>query len=370
MGQGSSKGGDKRDRSDFVAHLVVSERKRRAGGGQTRAKASGKQLDELCEEAKQQLRHGDLRSAEKSLAHVAKHDPANLEAKVLLAKLLLSQGGRNFPKAEDLYMDVLKRDPHHPEGLAGYGTFLGKHVKDYESAEQVLLLAAHENRGSRSLHVLHLHAQELAKLDSEHGEQEEKEISPPPIPIGAGPTAYGSMCEPPNDDAVVGWSERKFPDYGMNIRAGYISEGGQRYSDVLSAEAAGQVIVPTGGMVPKVTVRGKADKLFCNFQDEPSDLEAPTGVRRGNRVWPAHWYQSRTVATRAAIDPEKHLSLPDVLKLEGIFNQMTAAKAKEDKQRQAATQAAASHLKHTRTQYATMSFANLLDAEKASAVIR
>ena len=117
-------------------------------------------------------------------------------------------------------------------------------------------------------------------------------------------------------------------------------------------------------------MRGKADKLFCNYEDEPSELEAPTGVRRANRVWPASWYQSRTVANGEAVDADKHLSIPDILRVQEIFQQMSAAKDKEQRQREAKTEAAAAHLKQARTAFYTMSFANLLDAEKQKAVMR
>jgi hypothetical protein len=136
------------------------------------------------------------------------------------------------------------------------------------------------------------------------------------------------------------------------------------------ARSRSENTVSTGGIVPKVTMRGKADKLFCNYEDEPSQLEAPTGVRRGNRVWPAHWYQSRTVANGEAVDPDKHLSIPDILRVQEIFKQMSAVKDKEDRQREAKTEEAAVHLKHARTAFHTMSFANLLDVEKQDAVVR
>ena len=247
MGQASSKkGATRRDRSEFVARLVIAGGKQNAGGGQARGGEQEAET-ELLEEAKRQLLRGDLRSAEKSLVHVVKHAPANLEAKIILAKVLLSQGGRYFTRAEDLYYEVLKQEPRHPQGLAGYGIFLGKHAKDYESAEQVLLLASHADPSSRSLLVLHLQAQKLAKLDDAEGrDQQANATSAPVIPMGAGPTVYGAMCEPPDDDAVVGWCERKFPDYGMNIRAGYMSEGGHRYTNVMRDEDAGKIIVPTG----------------------------------------------------------------------------------------------------------------------------
>jgi hypothetical protein len=266
------------------------------------------------------------------------------------------------------------KDPHHAEGLLGYGTFLGKHVKDYENSEQVLRLAVNENPVDRSAHVLHLHAQELADPDwarsgTSRGMRpgQNNEAPPKAIPMGAGPTAYGAMCEPPDPDmAAVGWHERKFPDYGMNIRHGYLSEGAQRYTNILKAEAAGKMVVPAGGIVPKVTVRGKADKLFCNFEDEPSELEAPTGVRRANRVWPAHWYTTGTVPSAQVHDPDRHLALPDVLKLQRIFDEMASEKEREDKASDEAADRAAAHLKKKfpTKQFYTMSFADLKDAEK------
>ena len=247
---------------------------------------------------------------------------------------------------------------------------MGKHVKDYGNSEQVLRLAVLENPVDRNAHILHLHAQELADPEwasagTRRGASlKHDELQPPTIPIGAGPTVYGAMCEPPDADMAVGWHERKFPDYGMNIRQGYLAEGAQRYTNILEAEAAGNVVVPVGGIVPKVTVRGKADKLFCNFEDEPSELEAPTGVRRANRVWPSHWYTARTVPSAQVNDPEQHLTMPDVLKLQRIFNEIAVEKEKDDKAHEQATTVAAAHLKARNTKFHTMSFANLLDAEK------
>ena len=110
MGLAASKrgGGRQKERADFVAHLVVARRKRQAAGEQASNRRAGDAEElELLEEAKRHLQRGDVRSAEQSLHHVARHAPANLEAKVLLARVLLSQGGRHFARAEDLFREVL-----------------------------------------------------------------------------------------------------------------------------------------------------------------------------------------------------------------------------------------------------------------------
>jgi Tfp pilus assembly protein PilF len=110
MGLAASKrGGRQQERADFVAHLVVARRRRQADSEQaSNRRAGAEEAEELLEEAKRHLRQGDLRSAEHSLQHVARHAPKNLEAKVLLARVLLSQGGRHFSRAEDLFREVLR----------------------------------------------------------------------------------------------------------------------------------------------------------------------------------------------------------------------------------------------------------------------
>eukprot|EP00277_Geminigera_cryophila_P001496 CAMPEP_0179412868 /NCGR_PEP_ID=MMETSP0799-20121207/4725_1 /TAXON_ID=46947 /ORGANISM="Geminigera cryophila, Strain CCMP2564" /LENGTH=153 /DNA_ID=CAMNT_0021185163 /DNA_START=18 /DNA_END=476 /DNA_ORIENTATION=+ len=142
-------------RKDFVVSLeLVGMRKKctktfvdrdeatlckKMSGEKSGSKGLTLDFDVLLEQAKEHLQTGDLRGAEYSLLHIAKRDPTNIPAKLLLAKIMLSQA--LLYKAEKLYEEVLKQDAENVEGLEDYGVFLGKHVKEYELAEQVLQLA-------------------------------------------------------------------------------------------------------------------------------------------------------------------------------------------------------------------------------------
>ena len=66
--------------------------------------------DVLLEQAAKHLQSGALRSAEYSLLHIVARDPENIEAKILLAKVFLSQ--RLPYKAEKLY-EVRDRNQMH-----------------------------------------------------------------------------------------------------------------------------------------------------------------------------------------------------------------------------------------------------------------
>jgi hypothetical protein len=159
-------------------------------------------------------------------------------------------------------------------------------------------------------------------LDSE-------EETPPPKKIGEGRTPYGAMCEPPTEQTVA-WSERLFQDFESHMRETYV-EG---YAKILEQEKEqhkeGRFVEPDVRMQPKVAQRGKSTKLFCNYVDDnPTGLEAPTDVRRGNLVWPDDWYINKTVLRKQGTDPNIHLSKADVRKLGDIF---TAAESKKQEE--------------------------------------
>jgi len=49
-------------------------------------------------------------------------------------------------------------------------------------------------------------------------------------------------------------------------------------------------------MLPKVAMRGKSEKLVCDYvDDEPALLEAPFAARRGPLLWPDAWYMNNTI---------------------------------------------------------------------------
>eukprot|EP00802_Teleaulax_amphioxeia_P005771 Tamp_05775.p2 GENE.Tamp_05775~~Tamp_05775.p2 ORF type:complete len:383 (+),score=89.34 Tamp_05775:74-1222(+) len=285
--------------------------------------------DFLIEEAERHLKSGDLSGAAYSLLHVVRRNPNNNEAKLLLAKVFMSQG---LPyKAEKLHEEILTDEPANVDALAAYGVLLGKHVKEYELAEQVLRLAVHERPQDRSLHILHLHAQELAHYAGPRGVAlDSEEEPPPPKPIGAGPTRYGAMCEPPADQSVA-WAERSFQDFESHLRETYV----ERYAQVLEEEQEGRLAALDVRMQPKVTDRGKANKLFCNYiDDKPTGLEAPFDVRRGNLVWPDEWYINTTVKRKEAMDEDTELSKKQVSQLVGIFQAAERKfQAEEEKKR-------------------------------------
>lgn len=160
-------------------------------------------------------------------------------------------------------------------------------------------------------------------LDSE-------EEPPPPKPIGAGPTQYGAMCEPPADQSVA-WAERSFQDFESHLRETYV----ERYAQVLQEEQEGRLAALDVRMQPKVTDRGKANKLFCNYiDDKPTGLEAPFDVRRGNLVWPDEWYINTTVKRKEAMDEDTELSKKQVNQLVGIFKAAERRfQAEEEKKR-------------------------------------
>ena len=306
--------------------------------------------------------------------------------------------------------EILADEPKNADALAAYGVLLGKHLKEYELAEQVisccakallaccscfcsysaacslrrcrasagflltrftcqvLRLAVHERPQDRSLHILHLHAQglfldhscllfprasmdasiftcrslahfntdsantcpELAHYAGPRGvDLDIEEVPPPPKTIGAGPTRYGAMCEPPADQAV-GWAERPFQDLESHMRETYV----ERYAKVLEEEQEGHLAAVDVRMQPKVTDRGKANKLFCNYvEDKPTGLEAPFNVRRGNLVWPDEWYVNKTVKTMEAMDEDTELSKGQILQLVDIFKAVEQEAQAEEKKR-------------------------------------
>ncbi len=124
------------------------------------------------------------------------------------------------------------------------------------------------------------------------GSHQEKEgEKAPPLPIGSGPTKYGIFCEPPTE-VKVAWSERRFEDEGTATRHAYE----ENYSRVVEADTNGTVAESDFTMLPKVAMRGKSEKLVCDYvDDEPALLEAPFAARRGPLLWPDEWYRNSTI---------------------------------------------------------------------------
>ena len=154
--------------------------------------------------------------------------------------------------------------------------------------------------------------------------------TPPPKKIGEGRTPYGAMCEPPID-LPTAWSARPFQDFESHMRETYVEGYAKILEQEKEQENEGRFVEPDVRMQPKVAQRGKSNKLFCNYVDDnPTGLEAPTDVRRGNLVWPDEWYINKTVLTKQGTDPDMHLSKADVRKLGNIFQAAENKKQEAD----------------------------------------
>ena len=131
-------------RRQVVANCVIADKllaNLQKRGVQRHASAvDGASQEALLHEATRQWERGQLKSAEHSLRCLAETEPKNLHAKVVLARMVTSQG--MLQEAEVLLQDVLGQDPSYLGALEQYGVFLGRYLKEYELAEKLLRLAA------------------------------------------------------------------------------------------------------------------------------------------------------------------------------------------------------------------------------------